>query len=746
MDSEPHKPEIYSNFVKELWVFWYGNEDCLKKDHLISPDLEITSSGTWKQGLSYNTRCILFKALHNLIERYLLAKGYVRLFKSFLQPCNSQSIRDKCQYSISFSFFLHGESTVCASLDIRRFHKFKSLTPKILSFCEKFSGRINVVLAPHGISARLVASSQTSDTSSERELEMWKRFFPIRLVGDNFNSSGSHQNSFYMDFLTPNKSSPIQQPQQGSKPDSSSKRPIPEPLPQFVNVLVGGFRMRYPTCFVLIAEDQLSSMTVQHTRDLADRRPNAFPKNKHSVLDSYGFPYPKFPLKRLPSSKRRCYISARFLQRALRSERSFMPDFDSLYAKFRLLSQVTGDDSVFTSESKSTIALYSTDDLPITGFEKDEDALIQMAIKNLGESVEVIRQYAELVPGFSSLTEADREKIILLHSADLITFRMAFRTAKAAAERAQLNLFHPNSTQSSPYFRPPIPTDTPRIPQQSNISAPQQTGPPFPGGIVEWHSQTNPSDPAFRPFHHNPLIGPSQLPSHPTPWQTGGVPRPLDFEVEDEGDANLAAWEVALSTPTEPGYIFENGSVMTDEELNRAGLGPWIRALTWFGWQLLELAMGDHSTVAGLSALVLINYQALCGRTDLENSSEIYTVHHRFVEMLKSHCCSPTNAVTIPTEYSGCYGPDRDPTGAVATATNAGNMLPPGRADSTYFSQVFKKKDTAHWIASHLLLQPLQRLHASGRLPSGPESSWLNTLVNLLNTGCNQSQTPPPCN
>nr|CDS30213.1 Mediator of RNA polymerase II transcription [Hymenolepis microstoma] len=355
MDSEPHKPEVYSNFVKELWVFWYGNEDlCLKKDHLISPDLEVISLGNWRQGLSYNTRCILFKALHNIIERYLLAKGYVRLFKSFLQPCNSQSIRDKCQYSISFSFFLHGESTVCASLDIRRFHKFKSLTPRILSFCEKFGGRANVVLAPHGISARLIASSQTSDTSSERELEMWKRFFPIRLVGENFNSSGSHQSSFYMDFLTPNKSSPIQQPQQGSKPDSSSKRPIPEQLPQFVNVLVGGFRMRYPTCFVLIAEDQLSSMTIQHTRDLADRRPNTFSKSKHSVLDSYGFPYPKFPLKRLPSSKRRSYISARSLQRALRSERSFMPDFDGLYTKFRLLSQVTGDDSVFNYEPKST--------------------------------------------------------------------------------------------------------------------------------------------------------------------------------------------------------------------------------------------------------------------------------------------------------------------------------------------------------------------------------------------------------
>lgn len=73
MDSEPHKPDVYSNFVKELWVFWYGNDDpCAKRDHLISSDLEETSSGNWRNGLSYKTRCVLFKALHNVIERYVL--------------------------------------------------------------------------------------------------------------------------------------------------------------------------------------------------------------------------------------------------------------------------------------------------------------------------------------------------------------------------------------------------------------------------------------------------------------------------------------------------------------------------------------------------------------------------------------------------------------------------------------------------------------------------------------------------
>lgn len=229
---------------------------------------------------------------------------------------------------------------------------------------------------------------------------------------------------------------------------------------------------------------------------------------------------------------------------------------------------------------------------------------------------------------------------------------------------------------------------------------------------------------------------------------------PIDFD-GDEG--NASDLEAATNTPTEPVYIFENGSVATDEELIRAGLGPWIRALTWFGHQLLELAMGDHSTVAGLSALVLINYQSLSGklvlslcylnfsvvlkhenasiveRSDLENSSEIYTVHHRFVEMLKSHCCSPTTAAVSGTgSYSGCYPSEADPT----------TMVSPARADSTYFSQVFRKKETVHRIASQLLLQPLQRLHSSGRIAP---TSWLNTLVRLLNSNCSRSQTSPSC-
>ncbi|KAI8434638.1 hypothetical protein MSG28_003171 [Choristoneura fumiferana] len=42
--------------------------------------------GSWESGLSYECRSLLFKALHNLIERCLLSRDFVRLGKWFVQP------------------------------------------------------------------------------------------------------------------------------------------------------------------------------------------------------------------------------------------------------------------------------------------------------------------------------------------------------------------------------------------------------------------------------------------------------------------------------------------------------------------------------------------------------------------------------------------------------------------------------------------------------------------------------------
>lgn len=61
---------------KELWVFWYGDKPPADADQqllkrLVSPQLkEADISGTWENnGLPYEARTLLYKALNNLIER-----------------------------------------------------------------------------------------------------------------------------------------------------------------------------------------------------------------------------------------------------------------------------------------------------------------------------------------------------------------------------------------------------------------------------------------------------------------------------------------------------------------------------------------------------------------------------------------------------------------------------------------------------------------------------------------------------
>ncbi len=56
---------------KELWVFWYGERPDDTFQSLVSCKLKEVRdiSGTWENGLPYEARTLLFKALNNLIER-----------------------------------------------------------------------------------------------------------------------------------------------------------------------------------------------------------------------------------------------------------------------------------------------------------------------------------------------------------------------------------------------------------------------------------------------------------------------------------------------------------------------------------------------------------------------------------------------------------------------------------------------------------------------------------------------------
>jgi len=56
--------------AKELWIFWYGDTSP-ELTNLVAPEIlnPEGEQGSWENGLSYECRSLLFKALHNLIER-----------------------------------------------------------------------------------------------------------------------------------------------------------------------------------------------------------------------------------------------------------------------------------------------------------------------------------------------------------------------------------------------------------------------------------------------------------------------------------------------------------------------------------------------------------------------------------------------------------------------------------------------------------------------------------------------------
>ncbi|XP_050718287.1 mediator of RNA polymerase II transcription subunit 13-like isoform X1 [Eriocheir sinensis] len=208
---------------KELWVFWYGDEPDLT--NLLAPELlrceDIRGAWDWESGLSYECRTLLFKALHNLIERCLLTRDFVRLGRWFVQPYEGPEGvpgSSSTHLSFSLSFFVHGESIVCASVDVRQHPPVRELTRRHLLLAQQSNHGIPVILGPYGLSGTLTGVSyRHSEPSIQKLLDEWRQFFPVETKA----------------------------------PPTESLEP---PLPAAVEVIVGGHKMRYPTCYVLVTD------------------------------------------------------------------------------------------------------------------------------------------------------------------------------------------------------------------------------------------------------------------------------------------------------------------------------------------------------------------------------------------------------------------------------------------------------------------------------------------------------------
>ncbi|VDN08303.1 unnamed protein product [Thelazia callipaeda] len=129
-------PDYRIDVIKELWVFWYSQEepDCLAEytSHLECRPFTLSQcaedgQGNWSiPGIQYETRTLFFKALHNLIERYV--------------------------NGISFNFFVHGENIVCATLSVQRQPTLFRLSRRHLDLSKKQP----VILGPWSMRAVLL--------------------------------------------------------------------------------------------------------------------------------------------------------------------------------------------------------------------------------------------------------------------------------------------------------------------------------------------------------------------------------------------------------------------------------------------------------------------------------------------------------------------------------------------------------------------------------------------------------------
>uniref|UniRef100_A0A673YTX3 Mediator of RNA polymerase II transcription subunit 13 n=1 Tax=Salmo trutta TaxID=8032 RepID=A0A673YTX3_SALTR len=214
--------------AKELWIFWWGDEPNLSD--VIHHELEVAEEGLWECGLSYECRTLLFKAIHNLLERCLMDKDFVRIGKWFVKPyeLEEKHMGTSEHLSCSFTFFLHGESNVCTSVEVAQHQPAYHITDDHTRLAQISSAPVQVILSPYGLAGSLTGQAyKMSDPAVRKLMEEWSYFYPMVL----------------------------QRHREGER--EGTDRPYDPHSHVAVEVIVGGVRMIYPAAFVLVAQGDL---------------------------------------------------------------------------------------------------------------------------------------------------------------------------------------------------------------------------------------------------------------------------------------------------------------------------------------------------------------------------------------------------------------------------------------------------------------------------------------------------------
>uniref|UniRef100_A0A4W5JAY7 Mediator of RNA polymerase II transcription subunit 13 n=1 Tax=Hucho hucho TaxID=62062 RepID=A0A4W5JAY7_9TELE len=223
--------------AKELWIFWWGDEPNLSD--VIHHELEVAEEGLWECGLSYECRTLLFKAIHNLLERCLMDKDFVRIGKWFVKPyeLEEKHMGTSEHLSCSFTFFLHGESNVCTSVEVAQHQPAYHITDDHTRLAQISSAPVQVILSPYGLAGSLTGQAyKMSDPAVRKLMEEWSYFYPMVLQRHREGGAGTGG--------------------MGAEREGTD-RPYDPHSHVAVEVIVGGVRMIYPAAFVLVAQGDL---------------------------------------------------------------------------------------------------------------------------------------------------------------------------------------------------------------------------------------------------------------------------------------------------------------------------------------------------------------------------------------------------------------------------------------------------------------------------------------------------------
>ena len=193
------------------------------------------------KGLSPRTHVFFPPLTITFLLRSLLARGFARFGKWFTQPLSNNPTEKRpnepaaCQLSFSFKFFVHGDSTICTSLDVRQHSAVCRLNKSHITAAQSSQNGLKVILGPYGLSGCLTGQTfKDGDPSVSKVLADWKRFYPL-------NSKDTSTQTSVPRF-------------DGSGPEMCglSSMQASGSFPAIVEVVVAGTKMKYPSCYAFV--------------------------------------------------------------------------------------------------------------------------------------------------------------------------------------------------------------------------------------------------------------------------------------------------------------------------------------------------------------------------------------------------------------------------------------------------------------------------------------------------------------